>query len=154
MTSVLILNISVCIVMGWTFKAFLVWSITRRRSRGGGQHSKCGSFVRFRILSHFLLLHSITNQLELSVCVQVKGISGVLLADVRAWLLVRDKLIWQKLEFLYCHKNLGLNDQDRKIYGIICYCCHIGNYPPWQLLRVKQLIIYLYLNSNCATFPT
>ena len=66
----------------------------------------------------------------------------------------RDKLIWQKLEFIYCHKNLGLNDQDRKIYGIICYCCHIGNYPPWQLWRVKQLIIYLYLNSNCATFPT
>ena len=58
----------------------------------------------------------------------------------------RDKLIWQKLEFIYCHKNLGINDQDRKIYGIICYCCNIGNYPPWQLLRVKQLIIYLYLN--------
>ena len=30
-------------------------------------------------------------------------------------LLTRDKLIWQKLEFIYCHKNLGLNDQDRKI---------------------------------------
>ena len=42
----------------------------------------------------------------------------------------RDKLIWQKLEFIYCHKNLGLNDQDRKIYGIIFICCHIGNYPP------------------------
>ena len=24
---------------------------------------------------------------------------------------IRDKLIWQKLEFLYCHKNLGLNCQ-------------------------------------------
>ena len=39
-------------------------------------------------------------------------------------------VIWQKWDFFYCHKNLGLNDQDRKIYGIICYCCHIGNYPP------------------------
>ena len=45
-------------------------------------------------------------------------------------LITRDKLIWQKLEFIHCHKNLGLNDQDRKIYGIICYYCHIGNYPP------------------------
>ena len=39
-------------------------------------------------------------------------------------------LIWQKLEFIYCHKNLGLNDQDRKIYGTIFICCHIGNFPP------------------------
>ena len=53
-----------------------------------------------------------------------------------------DLLIWQKWEFLYCHKNLGLNDQDRKIYGIIFICCHIGNYPPWILLRVKIGIIY------------
>ena len=43
---------------------------------------------------------------------------------------IRDKLIWQKLEFLYCHANLGLNDQDRKIYGIIFICCHIGKIPP------------------------
>ena len=45
-------------------------------------------------------------------------------------LYISDLLIWQKWEFLYCHKNLGLNDQDRKIYGIIFICCHIGNYPP------------------------
>ena len=42
----------------------------------------------------------------------------------------RDLLIWQKWEFLYCHANLGLNDQDRKIYGIIFICCHIGKIPP------------------------
>ena len=57
-------------------------------------------------------------------------------------LATRYLLIWQKWEFLYCHKNLGLNDQDRKIYGIIFICCHIGNYPPWILLRVKIGIIY------------
>ena len=51
-------------------------------------------------------------------------------AEKRIRVMNRDKLIWQKLEFIYCHKNMGLNDQDRKIYGIICYCCHIGNYPP------------------------
>jgi len=66
----------------------------------------------------------------------------------------RDLLIWQKLEFIHCHKNPGLNDQDRKIHGTTCYCRHIGNHPPWQPLRVKQLIIHLYPNSNCATLPT
>ena len=83
-----------------------------------------------------------------------------LISAVKVWdhfiaiICIRDKLIWQKWEFLYCHKNLGLNDQDRKIYGIIFICCHIGNYPPWNVWWVKQLIIYLYLNSNYATFLT
>jgi hypothetical protein len=85
----------------------------------------------------------------ISLITSVKGSSPILNSMV-----TRDLLIWQKWEFLYCHKNLGMNDQDRKIYGIIFICCHIGNYPPWQLLRVKQLVIYLYLNSNNATYLT
>ena len=101
---------------------------------------------------HMEVIHSSLCTSDPFSSVLFKEIYSVFLQ--RTLQITRDLLIWQKWEFLYCHKNLGFNDQDRKIYGIICYCCHIGNYPPWQLLRVKQLIIYLYLNSNCATFPT